>query len=114
MSSPTSDSGYHEHRCEELSWDSALMVSRCREEIEIGVFKLFLDDSGFNVLADLVEQFVSEVWLLFGENLAVFLDDIASGITFLVDPVSEAHDESLLFESILKEFISICNRVESL
>jgi len=53
MSSPTSDSGDYEHRCEELCWDSALMVSRCREEIEIGVFKLFLDDSGFDVLADL-------------------------------------------------------------
>ena len=109
MSSPTSDSGDYEHRCEELCWDSALMVSRCREEIEIGVFKLFLDDSGFDVLADLEKQLVSEIWLFFGENLAVFLDDITSGISFLVDSVSEAHDESLLFESTFKEFISIWN-----
>lgn len=50
VSSPSCDSRHHKDRREKFSWYTTLVVSGCREEVQVGVFVLLIDDSFFDVL----------------------------------------------------------------
>jgi len=110
MSSPSSGSGDDKDGSEERSRNSALVIRRGTVEIQVGVHLLFVQHYLLHGLGNGEQLRFSSRSLR--ESFGITFNDRTSGITVLVDTMTEAHELLLVGESFVDNFSRMTGGVQ--